>query len=169
MICHWLAAAMLFVTASGSSQIGRLWTFSDLVGESDFVVIGKAVGARDTGRKATHPELRPALPVMELETDVQVLAVLKRDATVSAEDARRLVLHHYRLDMDEWRRQHPPATGQPPPGLVNAGEALTLKPGEDTCLFFLKRGARGWEPATGHTFPNQSVFPLVGAQRVGGY
>ena len=168
MINHWLAA-MLFVTASGSSQIGRLWTFSDLVGESDFVVIGKAVGARDTGRKATHPELRPALPVIELETDVQVLAVLKRVATVSTEDTRRLVLHHYRLDMDEWRRQHPPAPGQPPPGLVNAGETLTLKPGDDTYLFFLKRGGLGWEPATGHTFPNQSVFPLLGAKRVGGY
>jgi hypothetical protein len=36
-------------------------------------------------------------------------------------------------------------------------------------LFFLKRGALGWEPATGHAFPNQSVFPLMGASRVGGY
>jgi hypothetical protein len=139
------------------------------VSESDLVVIGKAVGARDTGRKATHPELRPALPVIELETDVQVLAVLKRDATVSAENTRRLVLHHYRLDMDEWRRQHPPSPDGPPPGLVNTGEPLTLKPGDDTNLFFLKHGVLGWEPVTGHTFPNQSVFPLMGAKRVAGY
>lgn len=159
--------AAVLVTASLSSQIGRLWTFGDLLTASDIVVIGKAVDVRDTGRRSTHRELRPGVPVIEMEADIHVLAVLKRPQMQEA-DVGRLVLHHYRLNLGEWRRQHPAASGQPPSGLLNAGEYLTLNSTEETYLFFLTRaGAGGWEPTTGHTFPNQSVFALGGAARLG--
>jgi hypothetical protein len=166
-MCAGLVAPAVLVSAFLSSQVGRLWTFSDLVTESDCVVIGRGGDVRDTGRKATHPELRPDLPVVELEMDVHVLAVLKGAATVDAADTPLfLVLHHYRIDTEEWRRQHPAAPGQPPPSLLNVGEELRLKSPDQTYLFFLKRGRLGWEPTTGHTFPARSIFPLGGGKRI---
>ena len=161
-----LLAPVLLVTVLLPSQVGRLWTFDQLVAESDVVVIGVAIASRDTGRKGMHPELRPGFPVVEIETGVQVLAILKGQVEADTTEVRRLVIHHYRLDVDEWRRHHPPTPGQPPRGLVNAGEPLVFKTPEQTYLFFLTRGARGWEPTTGHTFPSQSVFPLEGANRL---
>jgi hypothetical protein len=159
-----LAAALV----GALPQIGRLWTFDDLVAESDLVVIGRVLETRDTGRRAIHPELRPGVPVIELESRIQVLATMKGATGGDAAKPRTITLHHLRIDMDEWRRQHPPAPGQPPPGLMNAGEHLTLTTGSETYLLFLKRAASGWEPTTGHTFPRQSVFALGGATRIGG-
>jgi hypothetical protein len=161
-------AAALLVTTALPWQIGRLWSFKELVAESDLVIVGKVIDVRDTGRKAKHPELRPDLPVVELETEVEVLGLLKSSPADNIDVSRRIVLLHYRIDMDEWRRQHPPSPGQPPPGLMNAGDHLTFTPGKETYLLFLKRGRSGWEPTTGHTFPRQSVFPLGGANRIGG-
>jgi hypothetical protein len=149
-------------------QVGRVWTFNDLVTESDLVVIGKALNTRDTGRKAKHPDLRPDVPVVEFESGIQVLATLKAPQGWDRERIRTVILRHFQIDMEEWRREHPAAPGHPAPGLVNAGEPLTLTPGNETYLLFLKRTESGWEPTTGHVFPGQSVFPLGGATRIGG-
>jgi hypothetical protein len=160
-------AVFAAVLVSLLPQIGRLWTFDDLVTESDIVVIGTVIETRDTGRRAVHPELRPDVPVVELESSIQVLATVKRSPVADAAKLRTVTLHHLRIDVEEWSRRHPPAPGQPPPGLVNAGEHLTLTPGSETYLLFLKRAGSGWVPTTGHTFPRESVFPIGGATRIG--
>jgi hypothetical protein len=162
----WLVAATVFVTATAPAQVSRLWSFNELVAESDLVIIGTVVNVRDTGQRAIHPELRPNLPVVEVATEIHVLGTLKRASAGEPDGIRRVVLHHYRIDMDEWRRQHASAPGQPPASLVNTGEPLTVIPETESYLFFLKRGPLGWEPTTGHAFSNHSVFPLAGANRI---
>jgi hypothetical protein len=156
------------LTTALPSQVGRVWSFEELVAESDLVIIGQVLDVQDTGRKGNHPELRPETPAVELATEIRVLATLKPVTGATTDKIRSLVLRHYRIDLDEWRRQHPASPEQPPAGLVNSGQPLTVAPGGETYLFFLKRVGLGWESTTGQTFPNQSVFPLGGASRIVG-
>jgi hypothetical protein len=157
-------AILLGVVAAGASvwgsQIGYLWSFDELRAKSDVVVIAEHTKTADTTRRVDHPELKPSLPVIELESEFNVLAVLSVNARDGAE-MRQLRLKHYRIDRDEWRRRNPPQPGLPPVGLVNAGSVLDFTDGAGPYLLFLKRAEGGaYEPLSGQTFPTESVFLL---------
>jgi len=159
------AVALLLAGLVASPQIGRIWTFNDRMAESDLVALAEVVESRDTGRQARHPDLRPGFPVVEMETEFRVLAVLedagRDDATSRVAVGTSIVLHHYRFDREQWLRENPSEPGKPPGGLVNGGSQLRFETGAGPFLLFLVRTARGYEPVTGHTFPTHSAFWLV--------
>ena len=60
----------------GGAQIGYLWSFDELRAKADVVVIAEHIKTIDTTRRTDHPTLKPSLPVIELESAFNVLAVL---------------------------------------------------------------------------------------------
>ena len=149
------------VVSLAGAQIGYLWSFEELAARADLVVIARRVRTDDTGRRAEHPQLSPDLPVVELQTTFEVLAVLKADPRPASSDRSRVRLKHYRLDWDEWLRRNPTQPGLPPRGLVNAGSYLDFALVEGAQLLFLARAEGGaYEPLSGHAFPTDSVYEL---------
>lgn len=158
-----LVALSLFYVANATpafAQIGYLWTPEELAAKADIVAIVEVISTRDTGRAQRHPELQPGLPVVEMESELRVLALLK--APVSGETSPdTLRLMYFRHDMEQWRRENPAAPGTPPRGLVNTGSTLQLPPSRTRYLAFLTRTSDGrYEPLSGHTFPTTSVLRL---------
>jgi hypothetical protein len=161
------AAAIGFVLAMGraaNAQIGYLWTVDQLEAKADVVVIAELRDTKDTGRQTNHPELRPAFPVIEMQSEFEILAVLKpnaRDTSVPSAVGPRIRVMYYRHDWDQWRRDHPPEPGLPPPGVVNTGSSLAFTAVDGPYLLFLAKGSNGlYEPLSGHTFPTDSVYLL---------
>ena len=149
---------VLGATPDAPAQIGYLWTYDELLQKADVVVVAKCTTTVDTGRQTNHPELAPALPVVEIRTTFRVKATFKADGQAGV--GANVSLRHYRLDMERWRKDHPPEPGKPPPGLVNAGGQLGMLEGR-SYLLFLKKSVDGvYEPLSGHTFPNDSVYLL---------
>ena len=137
-----IAVAVCFVLAiarAADAQIGYLWTIDELKAKADLVVIAELRATTDTGTRTDHPQLRPALPVIEMESEFEVLTVLKNDARETAAAGPRLRLKYYRHDPDRWQREHPPQPGLPPKGVVNAGSTLTFTPGQGPYLLFLPK------------------------------
>jgi hypothetical protein len=165
-------AVLLGVMAARTNlgaQVGYLWSFGELGAKADLVVIAEHVRTVDTTRRTDHPELRPALPVAELESAFNVLTVLKVDAAIKSAGAPQLRLKHYRIDSEEWRRRNPPQPGLPPGGLVNAGSMLDFSNENGPYLMFLKRGEAGmYEPLSGHTVPTDSVYLLQKQRKLPG-
>jgi hypothetical protein len=156
----WCAVVAALI-ASGA-QVGYLWTFDALNAKADIVVIAEPVRTVDTGRRGEHPELTPPLPVIEWRTDLKVLSVIKAGADGAVRAGAEIRLRHLSIDVDEWRRQHPAQKGQPPPGLINAGTALSFDARTPVYLLYLKRLADGaYEAVSGATFPTDSVLNLV--------
>ena len=155
---------MLAMGRAGNAQIGGILTMSDLEAKADVVVIAELRDTKDTGRQTNHPELRPAFPVIEMQSEFEILAVLKpnaRDTSLPGPVGTRIRVMYYRHDWDQWRRDRPPEPGLPPPGVVNTGSSLNFTAGDGPCLLFLAKGANGlYQPVSGHTFPTDSVYLL---------
>jgi hypothetical protein len=129
------------------AQVGYLWSYGELLQKADLVVIGECQGTSDTGRHRPHPELRPASLVRELRTTFRVSAVVKGGTAVPI--GSEMAVRHYRWEEEVLKR-----------GLVNGGFWLRLET-HRSYLLFLRRAADGvYEPLSGHTFPNDSVFLL---------
>jgi hypothetical protein len=173
------AVAIGFVLAVGpaaDAQLGYLWTMDELKAKADLVVIAELRDTKDTGRRTDHPKLRPAFLVIEMQSEFEVLAVLKGDAPdtfLSSAAGTRVRLRYYRHDWDQRRRDDTPQpglprrssegakSGLPPPGVVNTGSTLTFTAGEGPYLLFLAKGPDGvYDPLSGHTFPTDSVYLL---------
>lgn len=73
-----LLLAVIPSAPSLSAQIGYLWSFEERLAKADLVVIARRMETRDTGVRTFHVQL-PSLPVVELNTEFKVLAVLKGD------------------------------------------------------------------------------------------
>jgi hypothetical protein len=161
------AMAIGVVLAMGratNAQIGGILTMSDLEAKADVVVIAELLDTKDTGRQTNHPELRPAFPVIEMQSEFEILAVLKpnaRDTSLPGAVGTRIRVMYYRHDWDRWRRDHPPEPGLPPTGVVNTGSSLNFTGDGGPYLLFLAKGSNGpYQPASGHTFPTDSVYLL---------
>jgi hypothetical protein len=149
---------VLGATPDAPAQIGYLWTYDELWQKADVVVVAKCIATLDTGRQASHPALSPALPVVEMRTTFRVEATFRADAQTGV--GVDVTLRHYQLDMERWRKEHPPEPGKPPPGVLNTGSQLAVLEGR-SYLLFLKRSVDGvYEPLSGHTFPTNSVYLL---------
>ena len=158
-----IAAAFLLLaslTPRVSGQIGYLWTFDELKARADVVAIAECLTTTDTGHEALHPGLSPALPVVEMRGDFRVLAVLKAREGNGIAVGAALNLFYYRHDQDRWQRDHPRKPGQPPPGLLNAGCTLDLERGAKYLLFLVPGPDGSYQPLSGHTFPDESVYLL---------
>lgn len=158
-----LVSVILLYMANATSafaQIGYLWTPEELTAKADMIAIVEVISTRDTGRTQSHPDLLPRLPVVEMESELRVLALLK--APVSGEklpDTLRLM--YFRHDMEQWQRENPSPPGTPPRGLVNAGSTLQIAPSRTRYLAFLARMSDGrYQPLSGHTFPTTSLLRL---------
>ena len=165
-----IVAVLLGLVAARTSidapQIGYLWSFDELTAKADLVVIAEHVGTADTGRRREHPDLRPAMPVAELESTFDVMTVFKPDVGATSGAIREVRLKHFRPDLEEWRRRKPPQPGFPPPGFVNTGLVLDFAGQRSPYLLFLRRGEAGsYEPVSGHTFPTDSVYLLRKPER----
>ena len=148
-----LAMFVAVPSLAGHRQIGYLWTFDDLTKKADCVVMAEHVRTNDTNRRTTHPELTPGYPVVELETGLNLLAVLKPCAQADLRAGTVVTLKHYTPDRDRIRG-----------GLVNGGTALTFTTGA-TYLVFLKHSeGSAFEPLSGHTFPTDSVYRVLKAR-----
>jgi hypothetical protein len=162
---------VLAVVRTGNAQVGYLWTMDDLEAKADLVVIAELRDTKDTGRRTNHPEVRPALPVIEMQSEFEVLAVLKasaQDKSLPSAVGARVWVMYYRHDWDQWHRDHRPEGGLPPPGVVNTGSSLNFTAGEGPYLLFLAKGSNGlYEPLSGHTFPTDSVYLLRKLGRTG--
>jgi hypothetical protein len=141
-----------------ATQIGYLWSYDELLQKADVVMVAKCTTTAHTGRQTSHPALSPELPVLEMRSTFRVKAIFKADghARVGADVA----LRYYHLDLERWRKEHPPEPGKPALGLVNAGGQLTLEEGRTYLLFFKSSVDGTYEPLSGHTFPNDSVYCL---------
>ena len=146
------------------AQLEYLWTPEELTAKADVIAIVEVIGTRDTGRTQSHPSLQPRLPVVEMESELRMLALLKAPAAGEKLDTLRLM--YFRLDMEQWQRENPTLPGMPPRGLVNAGSTLQIAPSPTRYLAFLTRIADGqYEPLSGHGFPTTSLLRLCESTR----
>ena len=149
-----LAAAGLLGASHAHAQLGYLWTYEELLQKADVAVIADCMDTVDTGWVRPHPELTPASVVHELRTSFRVSAVLKGRRSDAA--GGKLRLRHFRYTADALRG-----------GLVNGGTWLSLRRGGSYLLFLADGGDGVYEPLSGHTFPDDSVFLLARASRRG--
>jgi hypothetical protein len=155
------AAAYLCGAQPAAGQVTRLWSYAELLDEADMVVIVDWQSTTDTGREVCDPGITAGYPAVEVETLVEVRAVLKRPA-LPLTIGEALHLRHYRRNVARMQKQAVPGT---PAGIVNGGGTVTFeKSGE--YLLFLRSGAEGkYEPLSGHNAPGDSVFRLTRARQ----
>ena len=144
-----LGLVLLASPKATNALVGRVWSFEERTAQADLVVVGSFVATRDTGHQANIADVTPPFPVIEVQTEFAVRAVLK-----GAPGGNRIVLRHYRYD---WGR-----LGQG--GVINGPLVLDFTaaatPAYDY-LLFVKRDVDGtFVPVTGHVFPGESVFAL---------
>ena len=138
-----------------------MWTPEELTAKADMIAIVEVISTRDTGRTQVHPSLQPRLPVVEMESELRVLALLK--PPVSGEKPETVRLYYpFRHDMEQWQRENPSPSGTPPRGLVETrGSTLQIPPSPTRYLAFLARTSDGrYQPLSGHTFPTTSLLRL---------
>jgi hypothetical protein len=136
-------------SASGHAQIGYLWRFDELATKADCVVIAEHIRTKDTGRRTTHPELTPGYPVVELETALKLLAVLKPCGQTESKVGAIVTLKHYAPDR-EWIEG----------GFVNGGSVLAFTDGAAYLMFLKHSEGSVFEPLSGHAFPTTSVYQV---------
>ena len=147
-------------TPDAAAQIGYLWTYDELLQRAHVVVIARCLATLDTGSQLSHPGLAPGLPIVEMHTRFQLEAILKTAGQNPAGLGREFRLRHFRLDMERWRRDHPPEPGMPPRGLLGGLGGLALLEGRSYLLFLTKPADGLYEPLSGFTFPTESVLLL---------
>jgi hypothetical protein len=151
-----LSFALIVLAApsvAARGQVGHLWTFDELAVKADCVVIAEYIGTKD-GRRTMHPELTARYPVVELESDLRLLAVLKPCAQTESKAGVTVTLKHYRPDRERIEG-----------GLLEGGSVLTFTAGA-AYLMFLKHAEGGvFEPVSGQTFPTDSVYRLPQPQK----
>ena len=111
------------------------------------MVIAEHIRTKDTGRRTTHPELTPGYPVVELETALKLLAVLKPCGQTESKVGTIVTLKHYRPDSERIE------------GVVlNGGSVLVFSAGSAYLMFLNYSEGSVFEPVSGHTFPTASVY-----------
>ena len=156
-----ICCALLHVPVA--AQITRLWSFTELHAEADVVVVATPLSTRDTGRRTELTDLRPPVPVIELNTDFKVLSTIS--GLVASES---FVLRRFNLDDSRLAG-----------GCLNCGSGIEFSaaasstklcrvgdvspnlPTQCNYLMYLKRVTTAiYEPVSGHVFPGMSIFLL---------
>ena len=159
----WLAVVTVLLACSpASAQIHRLWTHQELDAESDLVVIASPLVTHVTPTRTELDGLQFPVPVVELNTNFQILSVVSGSV-----QGDRLTLRHYRHD---WQQQRPSVDGgtliefgpdAPLTRVCRAGDVSPNLPTRCDYLLYLKREGDGfYRPTSGDLFPSSSVFLL---------
>src|SRR3954454_8288976 len=141
-------AAVILATAEfATAHLMAVWSYEDLFGKSDVVVIATPMSpTRDTAERTTLPGIEPPTAVIGVVTQFQTLLVLKGDKH------DRITFHHYTLPQSDV-------------ALVN-GPSLVAFPKVDhvSYLLFLVRERDGrFAPTAGQADPEDvSVQKLSG-------
>lgn len=165
MIKRVLAAAICLGLSQvpHAAQISRLWSFSELQAAADVIVVATPQSTHDTGRQTELTDLRPPVPVVELNTVFKVLS------TVSGQLAEgTFILRHYKLDGTRLTGgclncgsgiEFSPTA--PSTRLCRSGDVSPELPSQCDYLMYLKRvSATTYEPVSGHVFPGMSILLL---------
>jgi hypothetical protein len=152
-ITRWaVSCALLSVPVPVAAQARGQPTYQEIAQRADLVIVGECQSAADTGERRSHPESSTPLPVQEWRATFRATAVLK--ATPATTIGSTVPVRYLRFDYGRWRKLNPGA------GLANAGMYVFLQP-QQAYLLFLRKGPNGvFEPASGHLFPNDSVYLL---------
>jgi len=144
-------ALLLSLPVVAFGRIRPAWTYEQLHGDADLVVIAKPVSSTHLEEKVSLPNISPAVPVVGIETQFDVRLVLKGEVK-----SKTIELHHYALQR--------PADGQS----RGAPQLVSFDPKQPACyLMFLKREADNrYAPVTGQTDPAaECVIKLEGGAR----
>jgi hypothetical protein len=144
LVAGWCAATEVFAQTPGTPVI--LDTFADIRADrrfpgADLVIVGHVSITRETGEETTLPGT--SFPAAGLESSIVVQAVVKGDPLI-----HRVLLHHYRLDVN-YR-------------VVGGPSQLHFDPRPPVhYVFFLKReDDQRYAPAGGQTDSSYSVTLL---------
>jgi hypothetical protein len=157
----YLVIGLLLLRAESAAQVGYLWSFDELTARSEVVVIATPGRTQDTGIRIELSDLRPPLPVVELNTEFTILSTLKGNVSGAT-----LVLRHYRLDTDRIRGGCPNCGSQL--DFTTSGRmAISCRAGDESAqlptpcqyILFLKRDATGvFIPTSGQVSPGDSIL-----------
>lgn len=142
------AAAFTIMTASPThARRIRGWTYEELMGQADLVVIARPTATKDTAEHIDLPGFtitleggKPlGLPVIGVESTFHIATVLKGDKAL-----KELTLHHYR-EADPERS-----------AVIDGPSFSSFNPSKPQAyLLFLRREADGrYAPWTGQTDPD---------------
>jgi hypothetical protein len=140
-----LAIPLLLPLVGPSAQLGYLWSHDDLTAKSTVVVLATPIRTAETGVKTELNDLRPAFPVIELQTEFKVLSILKGELV-----GPTFTLRHYRADASRLKG-----------GVIGGAHALSIaEVGAPYLLFLLRDSGGALIPTSGHVYPADSVFTL---------
>jgi hypothetical protein len=139
-------AALLLCPTVGEGRLSYPWTFDELKAKSDVVVIAEKLSTRETGLKTFLYDIQPPFPVVELNTQFNMLTLLKGSV-----EAKAFLLRHYRTDTELMSGR-----------VVNGPVFLDFSRGPTgVYLLFLTRETDDLYAATsGQVDPDQSAFAL---------
>jgi hypothetical protein len=115
----------------------------------DIVVIAASIRTSETGIRTELRELKPAFPVIELQTEFKVLSIFRGDVP-----QQTFMLRHYRTDHSRVRD-----------GLMGGVHALSVSERSQYLLFLRRDEDKALIPASGHVFPGDSVIGLRKASK----
>lgn len=149
---------LLLAPQAAPRQIFSPWSFEEFASKADLVVVAEHLATVDTGR---HTVRVGATRFVEMDSAFVVLAVLKAKTGSSLGAGSRFQLKHYRSDIEEWRREHAPKDGSPPPALLGGLAELHFEAEKGPYLMFLSGGPpEPYRPISIGGSINESVFLL---------
>src|SRR5262249_22220311 len=135
-----------------AARLVRLWSYQELVDQSDLVVLATAADTTDTKEHIDLPGFAGE-HVVGVDTRFNISAVLKGEKTM-----KNLVLHHYRT-VDGANVPHVPNG----PSFISFTPAGDESLNQQAYLLFLNREADGrYAPAVGQSDPELGVRKLEG-------
>ena len=136
--CCIIASAFIFAaTCVVDARVVRRWLDAELFEKADLVVVATPTLTKETQRNLDHPD-RPGQPVIGVETEFAVTAVLKGAQT------EMVLLYHFRADRME---------------LPNAPTFVSFDPAKKQSfrLFLIRRADGRYAPVAGQTDPELSI------------
>ena len=115
----------------------------------DIMVIATAIRTSETGIRTELRELKPAFPVIELQTEFKVLSIFKGDVP-----QQTFMLRHFRPDHSRRRDD-----------VIGGAIALSVTERSQYLLFLRRDEDKALIPASGHVFPGDSVIGLRKASK----
>lgn len=143
---------ILMFSASGvmDARIVKPWTYQEMFGKADLVVVAEVLSTKDTGERSALQDLEPHVDVIGIVTEFKSRLILKGSQNVKA-----FQLHHYRFQSEDDK-----LTADGPDLVELSGQHQVF------LLFLVKERDGRYAPVTGQTDPASfAVLELKGAAR----
>ena len=124
-----------------------VWSQEKMYDRADLVIVARPASTQETAEKWTLQHIAPAVRVIGLSTEFDILLVKKGDGSL-----KKAVLHHYRI-------------ADPKQSKLNGPNLVSFDPKEHTrFLLFLRREADGrYSPVSGQTDPAMDAVVKLGS------